>query len=332
MLDLSPCVDGLPDSDRADLTEAAFGSRPGIAVADLPVGRTPVEFWLRAVALGGQGRYAAARAQLLVAARRTRDPVLGSLLASTEASLLRQLGRHARAEILDGRAAVLAVGTAHVGTAPDRAQQQGSERASDPMRTAAVCDALTGLAADALGTGGPRLSARLLRRCRTEMDRAPAGLRAQVRWHWVSAETELAAPGARLTAEPASVHADAAVTLSEELGSVRHQVKSRLLVAAAAAGAGEIERSRTLADAVDAQCAEFGLLPLRWAAAMLRSGVGAPSAAARASAQAAEYARVLAGRGGQRASRQVRTRLRVAAIPPSRSRHIIEPLLLVTFH
>ncbi|PPJ23307.1 hypothetical protein [Nocardia nova] len=287
MLDLSPRVDGLLDSGPAAvLADAAFGGRPGIALADLPVAADPAGTWLRAIVLGGRGWYAAARTELLRAARLTRDPALGSLVASTEASLLRQLGWHARAAIQDGRAAAL------VANLPVAS-------AADPMRAAAVCDALTGLAADALGTGQPQVSARLLRRCRGELDRAPVDLRTLVRWHWVSAETALAAPGMGLVAEPASTHAEAAVAAAERMGSVRHQVKSRLLQAAAAAGDGDIDRSRAVAELVDSLCAAHGLLPLRWAAAMLRSGVCEPAEARRAAAEAGVYARVLAGRGGR---------------------------------
>ena len=287
MLDLSPRVDGLLDSGPAPvLADAAFGGRPGIALADLPVAADPAGTRLRAIVLGGRGWYAAARTELLRAARLTRDPVLRSLVASTEASLLRQLGWHARAAILDGRAAALVANLPVAG-------------AADPMRAAAVCDALTGLAADALGTGQPQVSARLLRRCRGELDRAPADLRTLVRWHWVSAETALAAPGMGLVSEPASTHAEVAMAAAERMGSVRHQVKSRLLLAAAAAGEGDIDRSRAGAELVDSLCAAHGLLPLRWAAAMLRSGVCEPAEARRAAAEAGVYARILAGRGGR---------------------------------
>lgn len=274
------------DPGHVLLTEAAFGARPDIDLADLPGTADPAGAWLRAVVLGGRGWYAGARTELLGATRRTRDPVLISLLVSTEASLLRQLGWHARAAVLDGRALALVVD----------ARSDASPRW---RRHEAVCDALIGLAADALGTGQPRVSARLLARCRGELDRRPGSPRSLVRWHWVSAETGLAAPGARLVEEPPMVHAEAALAAAGELGSIRHQVKSRLLMAAAAAGAGDVDRSRDLAADVDAQSSGHGLLPLRWAAAMLRSGVCEPAEAARAAAQAGELARILAGRGGQ---------------------------------
>ncbi|MEV5649027.1 hypothetical protein AB0L57_12320 [Nocardia sp. NPDC052254] len=286
MLDLSPRGGRLLDPRRALLADAAFGSRPDLDPAELPSAADPAGGWLRAVTLGGRGWYAAARTELLGACRRTRDPVLISLLVSTEASLLRQLGWHARAAVLDGRALALV---------SDPRLDGPAER----LRDEAVCDALIGLAADALGTGQPRVSARLLARCRVEIERRPGNVRSVVRWHWVSAETGLAAPGAGLVGESPIAHAEAALALAGELGSVRHQVKSRLLTAAAAAGAGDIDRSRELAAEVDAQCAGYGLLPLRWAAAMLRSGVCESGAAARAAAEATEFALVLAGRGGQ---------------------------------
>ncbi len=286
MLDLSPRVGRLLDPGHALLTEAAFGARPDIAFADLPGAADPVGTWLRAVVLGGRGWYAAARSELAVATRRTRDPALISLLASTEGSLLRQLGWHARAAVLDGRALALVL---------------DPRPSASPawLRDEAVCDALIGLAADALGTGQPQVSARLLARCRTYLGGSHGNVRSLVRWHWVGAETGLAAPGTQPAGQSPAAHAEAALVAAGELGSVRHQVKSRLLAAAAAAAAGDIDRSRDMAVEVDSQCAGYGLLPLRWAAAMLRSGVCEPAGAARAAAEAGEFARILAGRGGQ---------------------------------
>src|SRR5258708_631895 len=118
------------------LIEAAFGARPGHAAAELPAAAHPVDSWYRAVVLGGQGRYAAAREELRTLRASTRDPVLAALAASTEGSFLRQLGWHARASVHDGRAAALVL-----------------PGIAGPHRVDAVCDALTGLAADALGAG-----------------------------------------------------------------------------------------------------------------------------------------------------------------------------------
>ncbi|MBF6172588.1 hypothetical protein IU476_14060 [Nocardia blacklockiae] len=299
---------------HAILARAAFGDRPGLAAAALPAAGDAVESWLRAVVLGGQGRYAAARAELRRTHRDSRDPVLRSLAASTRASLLRQLGWHARAAGLDGHALALVL--------PPDPTTAGTASAA---RREAVCDALTGLAADALGTARPELSARLLKRCQTylgefppgfpEVDAAPrggdatpesdptwpvtaVGSRVLVRWYWVAAETALAAPGAGLVAETALRYADTALALAERGPSVRHRVKSRLLVAAAAAAAGDLEQSRASAAAVSSQSRENGLVPLRWACALLRSGVAAGAEAAAAAAEARACAQDMAGRGG----------------------------------
>ncbi|WP_280390199.1 hypothetical protein, partial [Nocardia wallacei] len=220
----------LPDpanSRHAIFADAAFGERPGIPAAELPAAADAVESWLRAVVLGGQGRYAAARAELGRAYRGSADPVLRSLITSTRASLLRQLGHHARAAVLDGRALALV---------PPDASAVGP--AGSAARREAVCDALTGLAADALGIARPELSARLLKRCQTFIGDLSAsadgdGARARLRWHWVSAETALAAPGRGLVAGSALRYAETALALAERGPSVRHRVKSRLLVAAA---------------------------------------------------------------------------------------------------
>lgn len=285
----------LPDPANprhAIFADAAFGNRPGIPAAELPAATDAVESWLRAVVLGGQGRYAAARVELDRAHRGGTDPVLRSLITSTRASLLRQLGRHARAAVLDGRALALVL--------PD-ARALGA--AGSAARREAVCDALTGLAADALGTARPELSARLLKRCQNFLDDSSDsgtgdGARARLRWHWVATETALAAPDRGLVAGTAQRYADTALALAERGPSVRHRVKSRLLVAAAAAAAGDVEQSRASAALVSSQSRENGLLPLRWACAMLLAGVAEDADAARAAAEARACAQDLAGHGG----------------------------------
>ncbi|MET7768605.1 hypothetical protein [Nocardia sp. NPDC005366] len=288
------------------LAVAAFGDRPGIAAAELPAAADAGESWLRAVVMGGQGHYAAARAQLRRIRALTTDPVLLSLAASTEGSLLRQLGWHARASVADGRAvALLSDGPLLGGANPDAvvtsavpAEQPGAlelsepwtlaEFAARPDRVAALCDALTGLAADALGTGRTALATRLLRRVEKVLDaRHP---RAMIRWHWVSAETALAAG----RPESATIHADAALALAEQCPSTRHRVKSLLLVAAAAMTRGDEVAAAEVAGEVAARCREHELLPLGWACAMLRTGLSDSSAADEAAACGAAIAR----RGG----------------------------------
>ncbi|WP_280403064.1 hypothetical protein [Nocardia brasiliensis] len=58
---------------------------------------------------------------------------------------------------------------------------------------------------------------------------------------------------------------------------------------------GDHDRSRELAEQVGAQCREHGLLPLRWASAMLRAGLSVPGAAA----EAQDCAATIVRRGGR---------------------------------
>ncbi len=323
--------------------------------------------WWRAVALGGTGHYAAARIALRRLQASTGDPVLLSLAASTEGSLRRQLGRHARAAHDDGHAAALVLprlpGAPASGqwsaepidpNSPGRCRRSSRLADADPAGGAsagavsaggvagcaehpgpadtcaagfyrvpdlvdAAADALTGLAADALGTGRLALATRLLDRCGALLDaELPSGpmrsgaargggseaavdrSRALVRLHWVRAETALA--GGR--ADEALAAAEIALGLAEHGPSIRHTVKSRLLVAAAAGVTGDTARAAELAALVDEQCRESGLLPLRWACAMLRTGLPASAAepaAGHASAAAdAEACRALISRRGGR--------------------------------
>lgn len=256
------------------LVSTAFGPTPGTAATELPEPATPLDRWYRAVALGAQGRYAAARADLRLLARTRTDPALRSRTESTTGSLLRQLGGHTAAASFDGRAATLALA------------------ATGGARAEALADAYTGLAADALGTGRLALARRLLGRVEPLLSAAPP--RCAVRWHWVRAETALAGG----LAESALRDAERAVALAGALPSVRHRVKSVLLLAAATAATGDAARSAELAADVDADCREHGLLPLRWAAAMLRSGVCEPGPARAAAAEAADHAAQIRAWGG----------------------------------
>ena len=222
---------------RADvLRAAAFGGEPDLH--PLPPAEDDASRWWRAVALGGQGRYAGAATELAALVRPTTPPWLRSLAWSTRASHLRQVGGHVLARRLDG--AALAVAATVVG---------------GPGATAR-CDALVGLAADALGSGRVALARRLLVRAAEQLGSAED--RCTVRWYWVSAETALCADDTGA----AGAHAAAARVLADRGPSVRHQVKS-LLVEAGAKGSTEgAEQSRAAA-------VEHGLLPLRWAATML---------------------------------------------------------------
>lgn len=303
------------ETPSALLAAAAFGAAPARSAAELPDPGHALEKWWRAVALGGAGHYAAARVSLRRLRSATSDPVLLSLAASTEGSLLRQLGWHARAAHYDGRAAALALPassaavTSYGGSLPPGAETSPGGYGAAPDALDAAADALIGLAADALGTGRLALATRLLDRCTALLDtvpyagpagRTPPGPdrpRVRVRLHWVRAETALA--GGR--ADTGSAEAEAALALSENGPSVRHQVKSRLLVAAAAGATGDTDRSAALAALVDQQCRTFGLVPLRWACALLRSGLHAGDAAIRDTAEsdAAACRELITRRGGR---------------------------------
>lgn len=229
------------------LTQAAFGADAGRW--PLPSAVVAEELWLRAVAAGGQGRYATALADLEVLDALAPAGPLPSLAASTRASFLRQVGRHTEARPWDGRALALA----------------GAD--SD-----ALGDALIGLAADALGVARFALSARLLNRARAVVGSA-ASPRLSVRLAWVRAELAMSTGRGADAVE----HARDAVAQARELGSVRHAVKSDVVYAAALCCAGTLDDARHAADdALDA-AETLGLVPLSWAAACLLGDIGSAS-------------------------------------------------------
>jgi hypothetical protein len=232
-----------PADDREVLRAAALGGEPGWH--PLPPARDDEGRWWRAVALGGQGRYAGAAAELERLASPTTTAWLRSLALSTRGSHLRQLGGHLPARRLDGCALALAGGV------PGRAG------------ATARSDALVGLAADALGPGRVALARRLLALAAHGL--AGADERCAVRWHWVAAETALCDD----ERDEAAAHAGTALRLAASTGSVRHELKSSLVVAAAT-GSGEV------ADRVRTAAAQHDLLPLRWAATMLLLAIEGP--------------------------------------------------------
>jgi len=227
----------------AVLVNAAFGDDPGRW--PLPAATTPYELWLRAVAAGGQGRYGNALADLAALRRGPRGPLV-SLAHSTRASFLRQLGWHERARSWDGRASALSGGDPEAGA-----------------------DALIGLAADALGVGRFAASGRALSRA-ADLVAEPVPARLHVRMAWVSAELAMA----RGQGSEAVGHADAAVARAAALGSARHTVKSEVVRAAALCCAGDLDSSRRAADAALDGAERLGMIPLRWALAVLLAGIG----------------------------------------------------------
>jgi hypothetical protein len=222
------------------LIEAAFGSRPELAITSIPP--DPRSRWLAAVALGGQGWYA--RAATLLTGLGTS--AFASLAASTLASHRRQLGGHASARVLDAMA---------LASAPPGAEEARS-------------DALLGLAADALGLGRLAEARRLI-----EAARGLAGWRGEIRIRWVSAEVELGA-GAPDRALP---FAREAFELAQACPSTRHRIKSGLILAAALPLG---DQACKLLLAIEAEASERGLLPLVWPCALLLAGLDPESARA----------------------------------------------------
>jgi hypothetical protein len=220
------------------LITAAFGGQPGAIITEIP--DNPRSRWLAAVALGGQGWYAAA-ATLLRELIADPDHVVASLAASTLASHRRQLGGHAAARALD------ALALRRLATRPDAAEARS--------------DALLGLAADALGVGRQTEARRLI----TLAGQLDAGWRAEIRLGWVSAEVELGADRADL----AVPHAERASERANASGSTRHRIKSALVLGAALAADGDHGRAIRLLAGTGAEASDLGLLPLLWPCALL---------------------------------------------------------------
>ena len=235
------------------LFDAAFGANPGRF--PLPPATDAHESWHRSVALAGQGRYSAAEIELQ--RYRPHSPELASLHASTRASWLRQQGRHVRARRFDGRAVFL------VGLV-------GPPRSNDASQ--ARSDALTGLAADALGSGRFRLAQTLLDRSAEQrlFPVARCSWRPALRAAWVAAELTMV----RGDGPSAVRHAESARALADDADSLRHSIKTDLVLAAALSCVGETARARDSAVHVACTAAMHGLLPLRWAATMLCEGTG----------------------------------------------------------
>ncbi len=225
-------------SNESDLAAAAFGDQPGRW--PLPSATTPRQRWLRAVAAAGQGRYGSARSDLTTLLRAAPAGRLASLGRSAQASFLRQLGWHRLARGWDGRALALA--------------------GDDPE---AAGDALTGLAADALGVGRLAIANTLLRRADPFVNEAPHRL--AVRRAWVGAELAMAGGEGAVAVR----NAEAAVELAAGQASVRHRAKSEVVLAAALCSAGDVDRARVVGAAALQLTGRSGLVPLRWAVACL---------------------------------------------------------------
>ena len=259
-------------SSGDELASVAFGVDPGRW--PLSAARGPEQLWLRAVSAGGQGRYAAARADLAELTRTRPNGRWRSLALSTYASFLRQLGWHWRAHDMDGRAWAASAGDPEAGV-----------------------DALSGLAADALGVGRLATSAALLERAEALACRGvPA--RQSVRLAWVHAELAMAGGDGAAAVRQARRAVELASTAQPDL--CRHRIKSDVVRAEALCCAGDLGGARAAADAALAETDAAGLLPLRWALACLLSDIGsAVHSPAEITAVRDRTAQLVERRGGQ---------------------------------
>ncbi len=231
---------------------AAFGDRPELDLRATPA--DPGERWLSAVALGGRGFYAAATA-LLQPLIFGRASVIAALAAATLASHRRQLGGHAAARRLDAFAA------RRLADAGPPACEDHLGRPGMDLR-AARSDVLLGLAADAVGLGRTAEARALFG---IESASHDAGWRAVIRRSWVAAEIELGAGSPWAAVAPAIAAASAAAASD----SVRHQVKSALVLGAALAAAGDHDEARKTITDAHARATARGLLPLVWPCALV---------------------------------------------------------------
>ncbi|MGH3725323.1 MAG: hypothetical protein ACRDUS_14530 [Mycobacterium sp.] len=227
------------------LADAAFGPRP--ATWPLSPASTREDAWLRGVALGGAGRYAAAHAELDALVSGPPDRLV-SLALSARASLVRQLGWHVHARGLDGRALAVAGADAE-----------------------ARADALIGLAADALGLARFPLAHALLEQAESMSAHGDTRWpwRLPLRLAWVHAELAMVSGEG-----PRSLrYARTAEQLVADVPSVRHQVKTAMVLAAALSSAGQFAESAAVAARGLEAATTNGLVPLRWALAAMLAGL-----------------------------------------------------------
>jgi hypothetical protein len=273
------------------LARIAFGAEAGAEVR-VSADASPLERWLVAVALGGQGRYAAAAAVLQALLADPRVPVtVAAHAAVTLAAHRRQLGGHAVARRLDAHGLRLATSAlAAGGDGADSAANPGEGAEFGWDAASARADALTGLAADALGTGGPALARRLL----ALADDAAAGhpsWRPHVRIGWVRAEAALLAGDPTGAVGPARRSVD----LSERAGSIRHVLKSRIVLAVAESlSGGNTGTVLSELDITGDDAERLGLLPLVWPARFAAADI-AQRASGQGAAASAGYAETANG-------------------------------------
>lgn len=200
-----------------------------------PAGRLELQ---RAIDLAARGCYQ----QSLGIARLLygwNDPGTQSAADCLQASIMRQLHQHARAEVFDHRALAAAVG---------------------PQTSDTRIDALVGLAADVIAD----VDEANRRWTAVEAWLARASVRSRVRGRWVGAEVHLAA------GDPARAVGLAADALAEAPQvSARHLAKSQLILGVTWCCAGEPKVGVALVRQAAVGAARDRLRPLLWASAQV---------------------------------------------------------------
>ncbi|GGC65090.1 hypothetical protein IEU95_04895 [Hoyosella rhizosphaerae] len=254
--------------------------------------------WSEAVETGAQGFYAAAWSQLGELLRElspinTSYRAQRSLALSTAASLHRQLGRYRQSANLDGAAVSL--------TAADRSALHSSHDVSsdpDAIRTLeAWCDAMTGLAADMIGSARFSSALPMLEQVSAVVDQndLPQLWRQSLRLNWVRAEYFLFAG----SPDAALPYARLAVEQALQGPSVRHKIKSSLILSATHAAVGEqnFARSEALECHTAAVAGQF--LPLAWVSTQILLGADLPAKRTKWRQTGRAYAVELSRRGGR---------------------------------
>jgi len=238
--------------------------------------------------LGGLGSFAEAVALLgpLLADEPAEHPVVSALACETMASLLRQVGRHAQAEVHDKRGLHLAAAVGGVESVHEVVHEAVLE---------AVLDCEVGLVADAVGQADLPLAGRRLDTARTTAEALGSTLwRPQLRVQWVTAEVALLSGDA----DAAVAAAAAAVGAAEAAGAPRHLAKGLLFLGVATTAAGDRDSGVGHLEQAAALARDIRALPLVWPtnavlARLLEPGDGA---ADRHRAAAARAVRELARR------------------------------------
>lgn len=218
---------GLVPLERA---EALAGERGDVA-------RRTRAAWLLGVCRSATGTYGQALAGLTTAAS---DPEvaaeLRSLPASAVGAIQRQLGRHAEGRDWD---------------------QAALDAAGDPE---AECEALLGLASDAVGLGEPEAAREVLARIENVLAERPLWWRHHIRTDWVRAEVAL------LDGDPAQARAAAerALDAAEAASAPRHVAKSLLFAGVAATSHGQQGTAVDLLARAAVLAEGLGARPLVW--------------------------------------------------------------------